>query len=204
MLTVRDLMVPNPLTLAPEDTLRTAANLFASAGVGGAPVVSGGMVIGVVTLTDILAFEADNPGVPVEQPSALEFEPGEEPEMDRADGVVEPVEPASSWFVGMWDVEGPDTVTRMAETEGPEWNALDEHMVAEVMSREIVHVTPSLSVTEAARVMERERIHRLIVLENGAATGILTSFDLVRAVARSRLPISDLDVPAEPAVMSTA
>jgi CBS domain-containing protein len=183
MLTVRDLMAPNPVTVAPENTLRAAADLLTTAGVGGAPVVSGGMVIGVVTLTDILAFEVDDPGVRVVQPETLDLEPGEEPEPDEGDGIPEPV---SSWFLGMWDVEGPDAVTRMEEAEGPGWNALDEHTVAEVMSRAIIHIAPTEPVSEAARIMERERIHRLIVLENGTVAGILTSFDLVRAVARGQ------------------
>ena len=157
-------MVPNPLTVAPEDTLRAAAELLTSAGIGGAPVVSGGMVIGVVTLTDILAFEANNPGVVVGKSETFELEPGEEPATHEGDHV-----------------------------ERLEWNALDEYMVAEVMSRGIIHVTSTTPVREAARLMERERVHRLIVLENGAAAGILSFFDLVRAVARGVLRLVPID-----------
>jgi signal-transduction protein with cAMP-binding, CBS, and nucleotidyltransferase domain len=182
MLTVRDLMAPNPIRVAPEDTLRAAADLLTLGGIGGAPVVTDGRVIGVVTLTDILAFEADDPGV-VMPASEDGLEPDEEPDLDEPDSASDD---AAAWFLGMWDVEGPDSVTRMAESEGPGWNTLDDHTVAEVMSRQVIEVAAGAPVTEAARIMERERIHRLIVVEDGALVGILSSFDLVRAVAAGR------------------
>jgi CBS domain-containing protein len=178
-------MVPNPLTVAPEDTLRSAAELLTSAKIGGAPVMTDGTLRGIVTLADILAFEAEQPGVSVSPLDGVGLEPGEEPEIDdAADGHSQE---AAAWFLSMWDREGPDSATRMAESEGPGWNALDEHVVAEVMTPAVLTVAPTTPVAEVARLMERAGIHRLVVLDEHEVVGMLTSFDLVRAVAEGRL-----------------
>jgi len=184
MLTVRDLMAAHPLTVAPEDTLRSAADLLTSAGIGGAPVVSDGQLIGVITLTDILAFEADDPGVPTFRPATLDALAGDEDDLAQADGIADPT---ASWFVDMWEDAGADAVARLEHPETPEWDALDEHMVAEVMSRALVHVEPSTPIADAARTMEGAHVHRLVVLEAGSAVGILTSFDIVKALAAGKL-----------------
>jgi len=63
MLKVRDIMTRNVLTLSPAATLREAMALLASHHVSGAPVVSGGKLVGVVTTTDLLAsLERNAPG----------------------------------------------------------------------------------------------------------------------------------------------
>jgi CBS domain-containing protein len=183
MPTVRDLMVLNPLTVAPDDTLRSAAEMLTEARIGGAPVVSDGLAIGIVTLTDIVAFAAEEPDATVVPVDLADLVPEGEPEVG-ADGLPDP---ASEWFRSIWDVQDPDAPLPVAEVEVPGWSALDDHTVAEVMSRVLVHVAATTPLDEAARIMERARIHRLIVLENGAAAGILTSFDLVKAVASGRL-----------------
>ena len=182
MLTVRDLMMPDPITLASGDTLRLAADVLTSAGITGAPVVAGGRVVGVVSLTDILAFEADDPGVPVFRPEILEpFEQDIEP--GQGDGIPEPDEPNTSWFARLWEDGQAEVGNRMEEADGPEWDPLDEHTVAEVMNRVVFHVAPLTPVTEAARLMEKEKIHRVLVLDGHVPVGILTTSDIVRAVA---------------------
>jgi acetoin utilization protein AcuB len=51
---VGGLMIEDPVTAAPDDTLRRAANLLRGNRVGCLPVVDGGRVVGIVTTTDIL------------------------------------------------------------------------------------------------------------------------------------------------------
>ena len=53
-LEVREFMTPNPLTVGPEDSLRTAARLMLDHKVGGLPVVEDGRVVGIITVSDIL------------------------------------------------------------------------------------------------------------------------------------------------------
>lgn len=177
MLTVRELMRTDPPTLGPEETLRSAVDVLVSAGTGGAPVVSGGRLVGVVSLSDVLAFEADAPGVPVYRP---EMDNGLEDGFD--DG-----EEAGLWLAEMWEDAEADLVSRLKRTDGPEWDELDEHSVAEVMTRKVVAVAPEDTVQQAARAMDRAGVHRLVVTEHGQVVGVLGARDIVRAVARGHL-----------------
>jgi CBS domain-containing protein len=63
----------------------------------------------------------------------------------------------------------------------------------ELMSREIVSVTPDAPLVEIVEVMERRRIKRVPVIENGALLGMVSRIDLLAALARA------LDAPQVPA-----
>ena len=54
--------------------------------------------------------------------------------------------------------------------------------VGELMSDEIVTVSPTTSVSEAARLLESHRITRLPVLEDNRLVGIVTRADLLKAL----------------------
>ena len=164
-LQVRDLMVPDPVTLDPGDTLRFASGVLTSIGAGGAPVLKADRVIGVLSMTDILDFAANHP-TPA-PPDTRRRDLGEETQ-EEAD-------------------------TAMAAPEGPEWDVLDEHTVAEVMSMRVLALPPAASVTEAAQLMESAGVRRILVMEGPQLVGILTARDLVQAMARGDL------VPREPA-----
>jgi len=55
-LTVKETMTPNPVTLAPDDTIKTASQHMLEHKISGLPVVSGEKVVGILTQTDILRF----------------------------------------------------------------------------------------------------------------------------------------------------
>lgn len=58
---------------------------------------------------------------------------------------------------------------------------LGEICAADVMTRELVTVAPDAPVADVARTMREQRIHRVLVVENHALVGVITSFDLLRA-----------------------
>jgi CBS domain-containing protein len=58
--------------------------------------------------------------------------------------------------------------------------------VTEVMSDEVVVVSPDTSVREAATVMADRDINRLPVTEEGRLVGIVTRGDIVRAIAEHK------------------
>ena len=181
MATVRELMATEPVTVEPEETLRVAADLLTASGVSGAPVTRNGHVVGVVTLSDIVEFEADDPGVPVHRPEMLDEA---EEDVDEP-GLPEEQDPYSRWFVEMWD-SVVDVSTRF-ETDAPEWNTLDQHTVAEVMSNVVHSVRPDADVREAAALMQERSIHRLLVMEDEQLVGILSAWDIVRGVANGKV-----------------
>lgn len=176
--TVREMMTPagRLATVAPESTLREVAELLAARHVGGAPVLAGSRVAGVVSATDLLGFAA---AAPAEREEAQPWDAG--PGEDDEDG------PAAAVFLEAWMEAGMDLPDPFGEGGWPEWNGFDEHTAAEVMSRRIRAVHPDASLADAARAMLGAGVHRLLVIEDGQLVGLLSGTDLVRAVAEERL-----------------
>lgn len=178
MLRLRDIMTTELVTLSPEHSLRDAMELLTTNHITGAPVVGGGKVVGIVSLTDLAEFAAGAPGVPSEQPDTAEpddWENVDEPLDDRI--------PSNEWFAKFWEDAGADVVERIARTQGPEWNALEEHTVAEAMSRIPLALPPDTTIDRAADYMRRARIHRVLVMDEGQLLGVVTTTDLANTVA---------------------
>lgn len=56
-------------------------------------------------------------------------------------------------------------------------------VVADVMSPYVLHISPHATIGEAIRRMVSLDVHRLLVVENDRLVGILTSMDILRALA---------------------
>ncbi len=181
MLNVRDLMSTHLVTISPELTLRDTVELLANQHIGGAPVVASGRVVGVLSASDVLAFEAATPGVPTARPEQVEWE------LEAPEEWEEGAEAPGAFFSEMWTDAGADVSERLEELQGPEWDVLQEHTVAEAMTRSVYAVRPDMNVVEAARYMVDRSIHRALVMEKGNLVGILTTTDIMRAVAERRL-----------------
>lgn len=177
MQTVGDIMTPDPVTLDMDITLREAIDVLQSAGVSGAPVLSGSELVGVVSGTDFLDFEASSPGVPPERSEMLEWGEVDAPEKEDEE------EYPAAFFVDRWIDSESDVFTRISETESPEWDPLDEHTVGEVMSRRLVTVASDAPVAEAARRMLDNGVHRVLVVDERGLVGLVSAFDILRVVA---------------------
>lgn len=186
MTTIGRLMTSRMLTLAPELTLRDAIDELVSRHVTGAPVVSGDRVLGTLSANDILAFVAMMPGVPTERkPDSLyEDVADEEPDDDDTPG---------AYFTDLWDDAGAEVTERLDWVDGPEWDALDEHTVAEAMSTAVVLLPPTTSARDAAAEMLRTGAHRVLVGEGERLLGIVTTMDITRAVAGAVLRTGGAD-----------
>lgn len=140
MVRLRDIMTAPVVTFDPDVSIRQAAEVLAAEGVGGAPVMVHGRLLGMVSASDLLEFM-----------SALPAEPDEV--RDRgARGI------------------------------------LDDHTVEEAMSRAPLRtVDPEVPVSLAADIMSRDGLHRLPVLEGQRLVGIVSTSDVVSALAHHRL-----------------
>jgi CBS domain-containing protein len=182
MLKLRDIMTADVITVSPDLSLREAMELLAQRHVSGAPVVAGGQVLGVVTSTDLLQLAAALPGVPSGRDATADLEPDEEePAYEGED------ESSSSFFTDLWSDAGADTTARVETTASPEWNALEEHTVSEAMTNAIISLTSETSVVEAAEAMRRDKIHRVLVMDEGRLVGIVSALDITKAVAEHKL-----------------
>jgi CBS domain-containing protein len=62
---------------------------------------------------------------------------------------------------------------------------LDTRKVADIMTRQLITITPSASIAEACRLLHDHRLRRLPVVESDKLVGMIARVDLVRAVATS-------------------
>lgn len=180
--TVRDLMTTELVVVEPEVSVRDAMALLSARHISGAPVVAGERLLGVFSANDLVGFAASLPGVPEER-----SESGDLAELESPEEWEEGDEPPSAYFVDWWADAGADVVERLKDSDQPEWDVLGEHTVGETMTRRICSVAPDTDIVEAARYMTSAGIHRVLVMEHGRLLGILTTMDVVRAVANGRI-----------------
>lgn len=182
MLRLRDIMTTEVVTLSPELALRDAMALLATRHLSGAPVVAGGKVVGVISATDLMEFTASLPSLPTSRAEPDEVEDWQIPALELGEDEV-----PEAYFAEMWEDAGADTSTRMSEPEGPEWNALDEHTVAEAMTRSLFALPPGTAVEFAAYRMRAIGVHRVLVMQGDILVGIVTTKDIANAVADRKL-----------------
>jgi CBS domain-containing protein len=180
VLRLRDIMTTDVIVLRPDTPIRDAMTILSSAHISGAPVVSGSRVVGVVSATDLMLFAAELPGLPADQPQAIQ-EDAEVPDE------IEGNDPAGAFFHEMWNDAGPGMNERLRNVEGAEWNALAEHVVEEAMNQVVCFLTVDTPVEFAAQYMREHTIHRVLVMENDRLLGIVTTSDIAAAVADHKL-----------------
>lgn len=61
---------------------------------------------------------------------------------------------------------------------------LDKVRVEEVMTRDVLTVTPDTDLAEAAKLMKERKIGGLPVVENGELVGVITESDIFRVLVR--------------------
>ena len=171
--TARDVMTPEVTTLDASATLRQAADLFAAEAISGAPVVQGTEVVGVLSVRDILDFAASLPATADAESAGSALAPDE----------IDYDEEGARFFVDLWDEAPADVLARLEASEMGGWDVLDEHDVAEIMTRKVISVTPDATLREVARELLSHRIHRIVVMEDGRLAGLVTTTDLVRHLA---------------------
>lgn len=178
MLTLRDIMTPDPVTVGPETTLRDVVDLLSKRSISGVPVITGsGEVVGVVSASDVLAFASSTPGVPVDRSESY-VDWGE---IDSAD---EEEESPPAYFASLWSDSEAALVERINGPTSPEWDILEEHSVDEVMTRRIITMPVDTVLSDAADRMIEAGIHRLLVTEGDRLVGLVSSTDFVRAIAK--------------------
>ena len=180
MLTLRDIMTRDVVTVAPDLSIRDAMELLARRGISGVPVVGGREVVGVISLSDLVQFAAS-----VSAPSRDRLEPALDDVTDSPAGVEG--DPDAAFFAEMWSDEATEAVERFDPDSGPERNALAEHTVSEAMTHGARTLRPDTGALEAAAVMTGERIHRIVVMDGDQPVGIVSLTDIARAAAEHKL-----------------
>ena len=179
MLSVRDIMSAGVVTVSPDTTVRQLARLLTDEEISGAPVVDGnGYLVGVVSATDVIRLAAEDAEVHITS-SAL---PADRVLMPDPDQDEEPdPDPYGFFLPEDSPFSGEGLLDQFPESE------LDAAQVSEIMTPVTFTIGPEVSVKELAEFLVRGRIHRAVVVEEGRLMGIVTSADVLKAVADSRL-----------------
>jgi CBS domain-containing protein len=154
IVTAKDLMRKNLVTVPRSASLSECQRILSEHRIGGAPVVDEkGAIVGIVSLKDLVEAFAQDPDL---------HRPGS---------------------------RGSSRLT----SEGLEDEELDlpyeedredrEETVGEIMSDEVQSVPATAGLKEIASLMARRRIHRVLVEENGRYVGILTTIEILEALA---------------------
>jgi CBS domain-containing protein len=185
MLKLSDIMTRSVMTFSPETTLRDASDALAARHLGGAPVVAGRKVVGVISMTDILDFQASMPPTPADRAVPMDWDAFDEHSSRReTEG-----DPAAIFFTELWNDERVELGTRFDQAPSPEGDPLAAYTVAEVMTRRVRALGPDADVEEAADVMQRLHIHRVLVMGGDELLGIVSTMDIASAVADHRFTV---------------
>jgi CBS domain-containing protein len=181
MVTVRDLMQQDVVTAAPQMTARELARILSDEGISGVPVVTpSGEVLGVVSSSDLVRLAAEEQEIRL---SSAHWVPNPgSAEVEDRDLDDESVDPFASFFL-------PED----APVLSPEWSrmdveegSLDRLTVSDIMTPVSFSIPPEASLKELAEFLVRGRIHRAVVMEDGRLLGIVTTMDVLRALADGR------------------
>ncbi len=88
------------------------------------------------------------------------------------------------FFSDAWEA-GAEEWARIASQR--DWDTLDAYTVADVMTRDVVSQPSKTTVKKAARYMLEAGVHRVLVIDRGHLQGIVTTTDIMRAVADGKL-----------------
>ena len=157
-----DLMTTDVKTVDLEMGLLDLESFFTNERVSGAPVVTGGRLIGVVSRSDVVRLLANTDK---QIRSALSF----------------------YQYLSPWDAEsaGPDFFSR--ESSPTLGRRLAKLKVRDAMTSEVFAVPPSASIEELCKEMAAHGVHRVLVVEGETLHGLVSSLDVVRAVAERGL-----------------
>jgi CBS domain-containing protein len=149
-ITASDLMNPEVLTVSEDMSVSELAAFLLDNEITGAPVTdSDGRLVGVVSVVDIAEIAAEDDEGPLAE--GLDF------------------------FGRGWE-EG------LSEEEREELGLIEddeEMVVGEIMNPEVYSVPEDASVSEIAMSMLSNHVHRLLVIDEGKAVGIITTSDLL-------------------------
>jgi CBS domain-containing protein len=155
-LTAQDIMQRGLIVVYDRDTLRDAMELMTTNHVTGLPVVNKQEVcVGVISASDILNYEQEH--------SELNAEANE----DLARHFNQDTQQWENIRLSSFALE-----------------AFGDVRVEEVMTRDLITVTPETPLRDVARAIRDGRIHRVLVLNpQQRLLGIISAFDFVRLVA---------------------
>lgn len=156
MITAKELMKKRIICFDPEDSIFDVARIFAREDISGAPVVENDRLIGIVSISDIVKFMTTK----MTDASIIEHDPS-----------------SLSFLLLNVAKMGKDYLDFKKEME-----RLSKTKVKDVMSKEVLVISPDTTLIEIAELMEKKDVNRLPVIERDKIIGMVSRADLLKAL----------------------
>ena len=154
MLKVKDVMTSPVVSISPDMSVKEASVILAQRNISGLPVVEKEQVVGIFSEADVLR--------------SLKT-------MKKDLRLVYP-------SISSLGIAFQEEVTQREIIEA--YNEIGKMPVREVMSANVVTVSPDVAINEAIMSMVRRGINRLPVVEKSKLVGIITRGDVIRGLAK--------------------
>ncbi|EHP84386.1 CBS domain-containing protein [Methanotorris formicicus] len=152
MIKVRDVM-KKPIIVNPNDDIRDVIRLFREHKISGAPVVEDGELVGIISESDIVkTITTHNESIGLILPSPLDL------------------------------IELPLRTTLKIEEFKEDIKKALKTKVKDVMTRDVIVISPDEGINNAAKLMIENNIKRLPVVKDGKLVGIVTRGDIIEAL----------------------
>lgn len=154
MKTVKEFMNKDVIFLSPDNTIFEAAKLLAQLDIAGAPVVKNDKIVGILSISDIIKF--------------IDIKLGKLPNIDTPG--------LSNFLLVLLKMK------KIHSDFGKQLDKITKHTVNEVMTKNVITVSPLSTLIEAAELMEKYNVNRLPVVSEGKLVGIVARADLIKAL----------------------
>ncbi len=162
MVKVRDAMKTEVETVNPRMPVTEFERLLIEHSVSGFPVIDAGMLVGLVSRSDVVR--------------ALTVEHSYEEQL-------------ADYYRAMSPHPEADTAESVRDVGARVGARIDGMTVGDVMVKSVLTAEPDQSIADVARVLVDHGIHRLPVTEDGVLVGLVTTLDLARLIADSRVEV---------------
>ncbi|KDE55423.1 CBS domain-containing protein [Methanoculleus sp. MH98A] len=204
------LMAPEPITVAPETTIRDIATIMLDKDISGIPVIEDGRVSGIVTKLDVMR-SAHIRGLTAKVSEIME-DAATVNRYHSLDHVIDTIKGKNDKLIVVNDngsLAGIITESNLAfyeyldermnlpkkdvthlRKEGPAGQKRFRYVVEvsavaeDIMSRPVITVSPDASLQDAVGLMLEHQINSLVVVENGDIRGMLKRDDIIKEVAK--------------------
>jgi CBS domain-containing protein len=151
---VKEFMNKKVIHLSPEDTIFDAAKILSRSNIAGAPVVEKYKIVGIISISDIIKF--------------IDIKLGKLPRLDSPG--------LSTLLFALIQMQ------KVHSDFKRELKKITATKIRDVMSKNVIIISPSATLLEAAELIEKHDVNRLPVVSDGKLIGIVARADLIRAL----------------------
>ena len=154
MKTVKEFMNKNVICLNPDDTIFEAAKILSQLNIAGAPVVEKEKILGIISISDIIKF--------------IDIKLGRLPNIGTPG--------LSTLLLVLLQMQ------KVHSDFKKELKKITATKIRDVMSKNVITISPSSTIVEVAELMEKHDVNRLPVVDNEKIIGIVARADIIKSL----------------------